>query len=427
VGERSVRPQLAATGDRHEWDQPSRAWHLAYAVLALMAAGLCLGAPGLTPAHRYAGLAVLAVACAWYAVLGRRVLHAGPSRAGLVYIAVAIPLTVGLFAVAAPGGLLLCLLYPHIWSLLPVRPAIVATAVAAAATGAATLAGSGLTAPQLVVAAAVAAGSLLVATVIGLWIHRIIGQSCRRATVIAELAATQAELAELGRRAGVMAERERLACDIHDTLAQGFASILLLLEAVEVELGPGGATARRHLRAARQTAQENLAEARAMVAALSPPHLRNASLPAALRQLVDRVAPDLGAASALDVTGTPRPLAASQEVVLLRAAQEALANVRKHAAAGHVAVRQDYPPGAVSLEVADDGAGFDPAAPAAGFGLAGMRARAVQAGGTLAVRAAPGQGATVRVTLPAPRDGEQDTGHDSDHDGDRDRVPEAAR
>jgi signal transduction histidine kinase len=145
--------------------------------------------------------------------------------------------------------------------------------------------------------------------VIGLWISRIINQSKHRAAVIAELAATRTELAELSRQAGAMAERERLARDIHDTLAQGFASVLLLLEAADTEIGPASAAARPFLRDAGRTAADNLAEARAMVAALSPPDLRDASLPAALGQLIDRIGPELGVEPRLTVTGPPRPLA----------------------------------------------------------------------------------------------------------------------
>jgi signal transduction histidine kinase len=307
-------------------------WHAAFGVLAAMILGLILADGGLSPVRRSAGLAVLAVACAWYALLGRRVIHGEFSRSGLIYVTVAIPLAIGLFAIAAPGALLLCMLYPQIWALLPARMAAAASGTTAAGIAAATLAWTGLSAGSLESTGAVAVASVLVALVIGLWITRIIRQSKHRAALITELAAARSELEELSRRAGAAAERERLARDIHDTLTQGFASIMLLLEATEAEMGPGHDAARAHLRNARQTAQENIAEARAMITTLAPPHLRHASLPAALRQLVERVQAELGAAARLAATAQPRPMAANAEVVVLRVTQEALANVRRHAA-----------------------------------------------------------------------------------------------
>lgn len=375
-------------------------WHAAFGVLAALAGGLLIADAGLSPVRRYVGLALLAAACGWYAAVGRRLVGREPSRAGLVYVTISIPLTVGVFTAAPVGGLLLCMLYPHIWAMLPPRRAVVASAATTAAVAAASLSWTELGAAELVSVGSVAIASLVVAPVIGLWIGRIIRQSKSRAALIAELASTRAELAEFSRSAGAEAERERLAHDIHDTLTQGFASIVLLLEAAEAELGPEGA-ALGHLRNARKTAQENIAEARAMITALSPPHLRDASLPAALRQVVDRAEAEPGARPELTVTGQPRPLEAGAEVVLLRVTQEALANVRRHAAASRVDVELAYDQDAVTLRVADDGRGFDPGSPAAGFGLLYMRARVVQVGGVLLVRSQPGTGTTIRVDLPA--------------------------
>jgi signal transduction histidine kinase len=401
-----------AAGDHHPWAGSNWSWHFAFAALAVMDGGLTLTDDGLSPGRRYAALAVLAAACAWYAAVGARVLHATPAqpRRAALYIAVAIPVTIGLVALTPFGALLFCLLYPHIWTLLTVRSAIVATAITAAATGATALAGTGLHGAPLRLASAIAIGSVVVAVVIGLWINNIIVQSKHRAVVIAELAATRSELAQLSRQAGVMAERERLARDIHDTLAQGFTSVMLLIEAADAELGPGASPARPFLHDARKTAADNLAEARAMVAALSPPDLRDASLPAALGQLIDRISPDLGVDPQLAVTGTPRPLAANEEVVLLRATQEALTNVRKHAAAARVGIELAYQPEAVTLRITDDGRGFDPAAQPPGFGLSGMRSRVAQVSGTLRVQSAPGAGTTVAVDLPQPSPGPAEPG-----------------
>jgi signal transduction histidine kinase len=188
----------------------------------------------------------------------------------------------------------------------------------------------------------------------------------------------------------VLAERERLAREIHDTLAQGFTSVVVLLELAESEVDTDPAAARQRLATARATARQNLAEARALVAALSPADLQVAPLPEAIGRLVDRFGAETGLAARLSVSGEPRSLPANEEVVLLRSAQEALANVRKHAGAGRVEVSLDSTGTRTSLAVADDGAGFDPAAPTGGYGLAGMRRRVEEIGGTLSIHSGPG-------------------------------------
>jgi signal transduction histidine kinase len=197
-----------------------------------------------------------------------------------------------------------------------------------------------------------------------------------------------------------MAERERLAAEIHDTLAQGFTSILMLLQAAEPRIGPDPAEARRQVGLAVRTARENLAEARALVAAVPPAALGDSSLDEAVRRLSDRLGEELDVDTECIVSGEPRRLTARSEVVLLRAAQEGLANVRKHAKASRVGIELAYGATAVRLHVRDDGTGFDPDR-ANGFGLRGMRERAAQVDGTLDVRSAPGAGTTLMVEVPA--------------------------
>jgi signal transduction histidine kinase len=189
----------------------------------------------------------------------------------------------------------------------------------------------------------------------------------------------------------VLAERERLARDIHDTIAQGFTGITMLVQAAEAELGPN-----RYLELVARTARENLAETRGLVAALAPPALAEGSLVEALR----RLAADFALPVELDVAGEQRPLSPAAEVVLLRVTQESLANVRKHSGADSVWMSLEYGRDAVRLTVADDGRGFDPDAVASGFGLRGMRGRVEQAGGELVVRGGAGEGAVVEVVLP---------------------------
>jgi len=217
----------------------------------------------------------------------------------------------------------------------------------------------------------------------------------------AELTATRAEVARLSHETGVAAERQRLAGEIHDTIAQGLSSVVMLVQAAEADLDRAPARARRHLAMIARTARDNLDEARALVAALAPTALDGASLAEAVGRLVGNFTAETGVRVSYDLVGTPKALPTGLDVVLLRAAQEALSNVRKHAAAGSVTVRLAYGTAAVVLGVRDDGRGFDPGQPATGYGLGAMRSRVGQVGGTLSVESTPGTGTTVRAEVPA--------------------------
>jgi signal transduction histidine kinase len=376
------------------WQRGFAGWHAVFGALAVLCAVLAVIEDNIGQAGRVAALAVLAVLSSWYAVAGAKALRT--ESGGLRYLAVAAPLTVALFALLPAGALMLFVLYPHIWALLPTIRAVIGTFTVLTAVGVVILAQSGLTGESLLVAAVYTGVGLVIALLLGLWISRIIDQSRQRAELLAELAATREELADISREAGALAERARVARDIHDTLAQGFASVLLQLEAVAAELG-NEPVARRHLAAAQLTARANLAEARSLVGALTPPDLRASSLVEALRRLVERTGAEIGAEVAFEVTGTPRALPANQEVVLFRGAQEALTNVGKHADARTVEVGLGFDAGGVCLRVRDDGRGFAPGSD--GFGLAGMRARVLEVGGLLAIEPTPGGGVTVRLEL----------------------------
>ncbi|TPQ17027.1 sensor histidine kinase [Streptomyces sporangiiformans] len=240
--------------------------------------------------------------------------------------------------------------------------------------------------------------TLVFSIAVGTWVIRIIEQSKERGELIAELEASRHEISRLSAAHGALAERERLSREIHDTLAQGFTSLLMLTQAVEAELDQNDvAKARRHLTLMDETARQNLAEARALVAGGAPADLDGASLPDALRRLATRH--DAG----LDVVGPVRALPAGPEVVALRSCQEALTNARRHAgSSATVSIALAYADDTLTVSVQDDGSGFDPAAPCDGYGLAGLRARAAEVGGTALVHSAPGGGTTVTVRLPVP-------------------------
>ena len=241
------------------------------------------------------------------------------------------------------------------------------------------------------------------AIILGVWITAIIGQSTRRRQLIEQLEATQAELAAAERRAGILEERQRLARDIHDTLAQGFTSIVMHLEAADQALPDDLDTLQKHLDRARGTARASLEEARRVVHALRPHSLDQRSLPDAIERTAVRWQEEIGIPLTTTITGDPVPLHPDIEVTLLRATQEALANIRKHAQATAVQITLSYIDDVVVLDVQDNGVAFAGAAASplsGGYGLQAMRERAEQCGGSVTVESEPGEGTTVVVSIP---------------------------
>ncbi len=229
-------------------------------------------------------------------------------------------------------------------------------------------------------------------------------ESEERARLIEELTAARGELAAAEHAAGALAERERLAREIHDTLAQGLSSIQLLLRASERLLPSRPDEARGHVVHARETAVSNLEEARRFVRALTPSDLENGSLPAALERLCATVVESGGPTIDWTLSGTEVSLPTAHEVALLRIAQSALGNALQHSAASRVAMTLSYMDTEVALDVVDDGVGFDPGSLTfdanRGFGLPGMRARARSLDGTMVVETALRGGTAIAVTLP---------------------------
>ncbi|HWD05558.1 MAG TPA: sensor histidine kinase [Amycolatopsis sp.] len=235
-------------------------------------------------------------------------------------------------------------------------------------------------------------------------------QSAERKRMLDQLAAAEAEnrglqrqLLTQAREAGVLDERQRLSQEIHDTLAQGFTGIITQLEAA-AQAQDEPAEWRRHLDTAAALARENLTAARRSVNALRPAALEAATLPDALAEVTRLWSDRTRVPATFSATGTPVPLHPELEATLLRITQEALSNVDKHARAGRVGLTLSYMGDEVTLDVRDDGAGFDPAAPRpgeGGFGLPGMRSRVQRLAGTLHVESEPGAGTAISVELPA--------------------------
>jgi signal transduction histidine kinase len=194
-------------------------------------------------------------------------------------------------------------------------------------------------------------------------------------------------------------ERNRLARDIHDGLGHHLTVVSMQVQAARAVLAADPARADAVLAKAQQQSAEALAEVRRSVAALREPRTAP-PLPDALAALAAD-ASAAGVPTEVAVSGTVRPLPAAAEESLYRSAQEALTNVRKHAAATAARVLLDYGAASVRLEVSDDGTGLaGGAAGGAGFGLVGVRERAAGVGGRVAVESVPGGGVTLRVEVP---------------------------
>ncbi|MEU9213746.1 sensor histidine kinase [Streptomyces sp. NPDC048415] len=384
----------------YTWDNSFRLWDSYFAIVwaATLVFVLGTGHPGW---HlRVIAAALLVLLIPWYVAVGRPVLSGDPpdERRALGYLTGAMVLFLPSGILVGETRLMTFALVPQCFMALRLRWALATVT----AINVAPVAGWALlwwpSGQDVFFNSVFAVVTLVFSAALGSWTVRIIEQSQERAALIAELDTSRHELSRLSSAHGALAERERFSREIHDTLAQGFTSLLMLVQAVEAELDHDLPQARRHLALMTETARQNLAEARALVAGGAPADLDGASLPDALRRLAARHD------ATVDVTGPARALPAGSEVVALRSCQEALANARKHAGSpAAVSIALAYTDEALTVSVRDDGCGFDPAAPVGGYGLAGLRARAAEVGGTAQVRSTPGDGTIITVCLPIPR------------------------
>jgi len=405
------------------WARSVRGWDVAfYAMWALGVAAYLFDRPtgGLGPS---VVLTMFAILMAAYLLIGRRAATTGSQAMAVAYLLVMFVCVTAVVSASETGTLLLFIAYSQVWYfaasrrmgvVLTVLLTLCVFATIGVQSDLETLADAGPLITQ---------GSIAIAfsVLLGLWVTQVAEQSEDRAELLAQLEAAQAEAAASHHTAGVMAERERMSREIHDTLAQGFTSVIMLAQTAAADLRreqPAQAADRLDL--IERTARENLAEARALVAAAAPVGLAESTLTEALERLAVRFGQETGVrvrvvADDAALAGLPR----DREVVLLRAAQEALSNVRRHARARNVdlVLRADPPDsghgatsgagaavsargGVVHLEVVDDGQGMA-AAVVEGYGLRGMRDRVASEGGTLTVRSDVGQGTRVQVSVPS--------------------------
>ncbi|MEP6620842.1 MAG: sensor histidine kinase [bacterium] len=256
------------------------------------------------------------------------------------------------------------------------------------------------------------ATGIMIGTVL-LYIHRTNREAALRASLLRQLDEAQRDLAERARDAGVLEERQRLSRDIHDTLAQAFASVIKHLEAVELALGPGGDPAASadhaaslravlpHLQYAQSVSRSSLGEIRRVVLALRPTELTDAPLTAALGRIVAQ----WSEANTVEATFSAEPLPALQpdaEVIFLRATQESLSNVARHANASHVSITLASVDGLVLLTVEDNGRGFAHSETLGHekLGLSGMRERVRRFGGHLLIDSTIGEGTSLTIAMP---------------------------
>ncbi|MFE2276350.1 sensor histidine kinase [Streptomyces sp. NPDC059454] len=221
-----------------------------------------------------------------------------------------------------------------------------------------------------------------------------------------ENAALHTQLLVQAREAGVADERRRLAAEIHDTIAQGLTGIIAQLRVAANT--PEPALGRTHMDRALTLARHSLGEARRSVHNLSPVALADDGLPDALKKTVTEWGERTDVRAGFTVTGTVEPLHDEVAATLLRIVQEALSNAARHAAATRVGVTLSYMGDEVTLDIRDDGRGFDPLAVPArtrtgGFGLDGMRARAERVAGALTIETEPGGGTAVSARVPLVR------------------------
>ena len=381
-------------------------WDLAAAALFVVTLILAFSLP-----PRFAGSSWLLVATACgvaavYAFGARRYVsfREGPEPSPLVSAL----LQAALIALLALGTsieptmmLLQTLVLPLIWmTSRSTRQSIAVTLLNGVVLAIAYAASGGFSSGMLLGGSVTSGLSAAFSIALGLWITRIAEWGTERQQLLAELTATQHGLESASREAGAAAERARLARDVHDTIAQSLTSIVMLAERARHDGSPDA------LALIEDAAREALREARALVVVESPASDPSGSLAEALRRLGERFGRETGVPVAVDAS--PVPVPRDIQVVLLRCAQEGLANVRKHAAAGSASLALFVGADAV-LMVADDGRGLgsaraDSGQPVggAGFGLSGMRDRVALVGGTLEVRDGATTGTTLTVRIPLP-------------------------
>ncbi|MEP7764438.1 sensor histidine kinase [Sanguibacter sp. 25GB23B1] len=393
--------------DAHTWTRVLSYWHLAFYVLVAIAAGSLVAAdPGALrrgDLDLLVALGALGALVLVYWSVGRRAVDEEAHGLGYAYLAVLFTVTALVTGLNPMGTVLLFVAYSQIWLLAPTTR--VGAWLCAVLTTLVTLSLLFRLRDSGESTAVIAFQMLLgfaFAILMGVWLRTIIQQGERRSQLLDQLQAAQEELGRTQHAAGVTAERERVAREIHDTLAQGFTSVVMLAQTAAADLDRGATDAlATRLSLIERTARENLAEARSLVAAFAPPSLHDSTLSQALERLAAAFATDTETEVHAEVDRV-ESLPTGADVVLLRAAQESLSNVRRHARAQAVHLTLRAGAATTTLGVRDDGTGIAPGT-REGFGLRGMRERVVAYGGTVEVTS-DDSGTCVTVVVPGVSD-----------------------
>jgi len=237
-------------------------------------------------------------------------------------------------------------------------------------------------------------GLLALAVAAGVWAVTLQFMVRSQSSVIRQQAQQQATLEE----------RQRIARDLHDTLEQELVGVTMLLDNTAMKLNGGNPQASEPLTLARRLLRRAREESRSTIRELRSVTLEQRGLAAAMEELLRPLATVSGASFESKVSGTPNRLPGTTETHLLRIAQEAVANAAHHSGAKMISLHLAYRADSVTLEVSDDGRGFDPASKqveAGHFGLSGMKERADKIAAQLRIESHPGQGTRIRVQVPA--------------------------
>jgi signal transduction histidine kinase len=248
------------------------------------------------------------------------------------------------------------------------------------------------TARHIIFLLGILTGGLLLISGVGMLVarRRLNEQAHRRAMAEAEFSA-------------ILSERNRLAREIHDTLAQGLTATSVQLQLANIRSNDGSTATRHHLELAQQLVRDSLEEARNSIWNMRSQVLETGSLVNALKNILKHLAEDVVLQTHFRVTGRERRLPAVIENNALRLGQEAITNVVKHARANHISVFIHFGEKNFSLTVTDDGCGFDPAHPPAsegGFGVVGMRERVAELNGKLTINTEPNEGTEIEFSIP---------------------------
>ncbi len=361
---------------------------------AMMIALLLVSGPSTT--ELALGLVGIGVLVAGWFTLGHP--RAATEEPSVALIAVMVVAT-GLVVSAVPSlAIVQAIVYPMAWVFSrTMRAAIIGNVALSLAVMAGFLVSLGVSPSALGQTALTVVLSLGFSLAMGFWINRMSALGEERGRLLAELQGAQSQIAALHREAGATAEREHLARELHDTIAQDLTGLVMLAQRAQRERGNP-----ETLALIEESARSVLADTRALVAAGAAVGEPGEGLAATLDRLADRFERETGVQVQCTVQ-SDLALSRDVDVVVLRCVQEALGNARKHARASRISIDVGHAPGdhdRVRVSVTDDGIGFDVANAENGFGLAGLTERLALVRGELAVQSAPGSGTTLVALLP---------------------------